>query len=89
MPEYKNILTGYVNESKNKPGSHYLVVSNVSNEDVVIKAGEKLYMNRTPKDILDKHPKVPHYSKSIKIEDDNQGQMTNEQVEDVSNDVPF
>ena len=83
MSEYKNILSGYVNERKE--GGHYLTITNVSEEDVVIKAGEKLYMNRTSKEILDKHPKVPHYSKSVKIDDD----MSNEEVEDVNGSVPF
>jgi len=84
MAEYINILSGYVNERK-EGGGHYLTITNVSEEDVVIKAGEKLYMNRTSQEILDKYPKVPHYSKSVKIDDD----MSNEEVEDVSDSVPF
>ena len=85
MAEYKNILTGYVNERQDGTG-HYLVLTNVSDEDVTIKAGEKLYLNRTPAQTLKDHPKVPHYSKSIKIEDN---QPSQEDFGDVSNDVPF
>ena len=79
---YKNILSGYVNPRQEGVG-HYLVITNLTEEDVVIKAGEKLYMNRTPKETLDKHPKVPHYSKSVKVE------MSEQEVKDVNNDVPF
>jgi len=86
MAEYKNILTGYVNERKEGDG-HYLVISNVSEEDVVIKAGEKVYLNRTPVEILSKHPKVPHYSKSLKIEEE----ATSEEFdsEQVADEIPF
>lgn len=83
MAEYKNILTGYVNERKDGEG-HYLVISNVSDQDITIEAGGKIYLNRTPADVLKQHPKVPHYSKSVKVEDQN----TNSQ-EDISMDVPF
>jgi len=87
MAEYKNILTGYVNERQDCTG-HYLVLTNVSDEDVVIKAGEKLYLNRTPAQILKDNPKVPHYSKSVKIEDQNEAVHQTSQ-EDISSDIPF
>lgn len=85
MSEYKNILTGYVNERRDGSG-HYLVITNVSDEDITIKAGDKLYLNRTSKEVLEKHPKVPHYSKSLKVEEETHETPTSE---DVSSDVTF
>lgn len=82
MP-YINQLSGYVNERKE--GGHYLVITNLTDEDIVIKAREKLYMNRTPNETLKKHPKVPHYSKSVKIEEVEQ--EIEESLE--SSDIPF
>lgn len=82
MPEYRNILSGYVNERKDGEG-HYLVITNLSDEPITIEPGEKLYMNRTSAQVLKDHPKVPHYSKSVKVEDQEQ---TSEEVAD---DVPF
>lgn len=79
---YKNILSGYVNERKDGEG-HYLVITNTSKESITIEPGEKLYMNRTPAKTLQEHPKVPHYSKSIKVEDQ---EYTSEEV---AGDVPF
>lgn len=84
MAKYQNILTGYVNERKEGEG-HYLVITNVSEEAVTIQPGEKLYMNRTAAQVLKDHPKVPHYSKSVKVEEEGQ-EYTTEQVAD---EVPF
>lgn len=66
MPTYKNILTAYVN--KRDDDSQYLTMTNVSNEPVIIKPGEKVYLNRTPSDVKKKHPKVPDFTKSVKLE---------------------
>lgn len=68
MP-YKNILSGYVNKRKDDEG-FYLVITNMSDDDVVIKPGEKVYMNRTPEARLKEYPTIPHYSKSEKIEEE-------------------
>lgn len=68
MAEYKKQFTGYVNQSKDSD-RQYLAITNVSEEDYTIKAGEKLFLNRTPADIIAKYPKVPHYSRDIKMED--------------------
>lgn len=78
MP-YINQLSGYVNERKE--GGHYLVITNLTNEDFIIEPGEKLYMNRTPSETLKKYPKVPHYSKSVKIEEE--PSMTSEEVDEL------
>ncbi|MHA1400176.1 MAG: hypothetical protein ACTSQE_07490 [Candidatus Heimdallarchaeaceae archaeon] len=94
MPTYKNILSGYVNERQDGKG-HYLVITNTSDRDITIPKGEKVYLNRTSKDILDKHPKVPHYSKSEKIEDEAQEpqveEVSSEEVssEEVADSIPF
>lgn len=82
MPDYKKILVGYINDSKNGDGK-YLAISNVSDEDIIIKAGDKLFLNMTPKDVREKHPKVPLFSKSVKVEDEFS------QHEDISDDIPF
>jgi hypothetical protein len=70
---YKSILIGYINDSKNDPSRKYLSLKNVSDEDVLIKAGESIFLNMTPREIKEKNPKVPLFSKSVKIEDLNEG----------------
>lgn len=83
MSDWKNQLTGYVNKDRNSE-RQYLTITNVSEEDVVIKAGEKLFMNRTPNDILAKYPKMPHYKKDVPpvLSQDNVS-------EEVANNIPF
>ena len=66
MNKYKKILIGYLNSRDD--GSQYLSITNVSDDDVVIGPGEKVYLNKTPKEILQKYPKIPHFDKSIKEE---------------------
>ena len=80
---YIKQLTGYVNRSKNGNGQ-YLTITNVSEKDIVLKAGDKLFLNRTPAEILEKYPKVPHYSKDIKVEDEpaTKKELTREEVEE-------
>jgi len=85
MAKYKNLLTGYLNESKNNPERRYLVITNVSDEGVFLEPGEKLYMNETPDFIIEKNPKMPHFTKSVKVEED----QVQEQKKDVSSDIPF
>ena len=80
---YKNILTGYVNERKDKTGE-YLALTNTGDADITLKPGEKIYLNKTPLHILEKNPKIPHFSKSVKIEEENQNQS-----EDISGSIPF
>lgn len=70
MSEYKKILIAYENESQKHAGSYYLSIKNVSEEPVVIAPGENLYLNKTPRDVREQYPKVPHFSKSIKTEDE-------------------
>ena len=78
---YKKIISAWLNESKNKPGEKYLSIKNVSDEDVVIQAGQSLFLNMTPKDVRDKNPNVPLFSKSVKVEDETEA-MTSEQIAD-------
>jgi len=84
MAEYKKILTGYVNDSKKGDGQ-YLTITNASDEDIVLKPGEKLYLNKTSQELLSKYPKIPHFSKSIKIEEKVQEPTS----EDVADDIPW
>lgn len=83
MSEYKKILSGYLNTNKNGNGK-YLTITNVSDEPIVIEPGKKLFMNMTSKEIRDKYPKVPLFSKSIKVED-----RQPLPIEVDPNDVPF
>ncbi len=78
---YKKILTGYVNDSKDGKGK-YLSIKNNSEEPIVIEPGQSIFLNMTPKDIRERNPNVPMFSKSIKIEDESLGDITSE-------DVPF
>lgn len=75
---YKKIVSAWLNDSKNGDGK-YLSVKNVSDEEIIIKPGESLFLNMTPKNIRDKNPSVPMFSKSVKVDEN----------EDVSDDVPF
>ncbi len=84
---YKTILSGYVNDSKNGPGQ-YLAITNNSDEVITLKPGDKLFLNKTPQDILDRNPNVPQFSKSVKIEEEASTEKV-EEAEDVSDDVPF
>ena len=69
MPTYKKILSGYINDSKNGDGK-YLSIKNLSEEQVVIEPGASIFLNMTPKEIRDKNPKIPMFSKSVKVEDE-------------------
>lgn len=84
MP-YKKIISAWLNESKNKPGEKYLSIKNVSDKAVVIEPGQNLFLNLTPKDIREKNPGVPMFSKSVKIEEE--GQEID--AEELADDVPF
>jgi hypothetical protein len=81
---YKKIISAWLNESKNKDGEKYLSIKNVSDEDVVIPAGQSLFLNMTPKDIREKFPNTPLFSKSVKVEDQEQAEK-----DDISDDIPF
>lgn len=67
MPEYKKILSGYLNESKSRPGEKYLAITNTSDETIVLKPGQKLFLNMTTKEQREKYPNIPLFSKSIKV----------------------
>jgi hypothetical protein len=83
MPTYKKILSGYINDSKNGDGK-YLSIKNNSDETVIIDPGTSIFLNMTPKEVRDKNPKVPMFSKSVKVEDE-----VEQTGEEISEDVPF
>jgi hypothetical protein len=89
MAKYKNIIVGYINDSKNSEGQ-YLSLKNVSDEDIVIPAGEKLFLSKTPAYVLEKNPKVPAFSKSVKVEEEVSADEAREVFGgDESDDIPF
>lgn len=90
MAQYKKILSGYINDSKNGQG-RYLAITNMSDEEIVLKPGDKLFLNETPAETLAKNPKIPHFSKSVKIEEEPEETAEKEtsEVEDVADDIPF
>ena len=83
MP-YKKIISAWLNDSKNKPGEKYLSVKNVSDEPIIIEPGTSLFLNMTPKEVREKNPNIPLFSKSIKEEE-----AVEQSSEDLSDDVPF
>ena len=96
MTQYKNIATGYINQSKNGKGM-YLDIKNVSDEAITIEAGGHLFLNMTPHHIKDVNPKVPNFSKSIKIEEEAENEPANAVdqakealgADDISDQIPF
>ncbi len=70
MAEYKKILSGYINDSKSGDGK-YLTITNMSDQAITLEPGGKLFLNATSPEVLEKNPKIPHFSKSVKIEDEN------------------
>lgn len=84
MP-YKKIISAWLNDSKNKPGEKYLSVKNVSDEPIIIEPGTSLFLNMTPKEIIEKNPNIPLFSKSIKEEE----AATDFSSEDIAEDLPF
>lgn len=65
---YKNLWSAYINTDKE--GKKYLKLRNISGKDITIQAGEDLYLNATPKERLEQYPTIPHFQKSVKIEDE-------------------
>ena len=83
--QYKKIISAWLNDSKNKPGEKYLSIKNVSDEPITIEAGQSLFLNMTPKEIREKNPNIPLFSKSIKEEE----AATDFSSEDIAEDLPF
>lgn len=81
--KYNKILIGYVQKTK-AGDKYYLSIKNVSQEPVIIDPGEKVYLNKTPSDLIKKYPKVPHYSKSEVVE-----MLDDEETEKITKDIPF
>ena len=75
MPEYKNILSVWLNISKDGQGVYY-AIKNDTNEPIKIEPGRSIFAN-----INNKRPVA---SKSVKIEDSQQ-----ENNVDVSESIPF
>jgi hypothetical protein len=67
MNDYKDILIGYLNDSKKGTGK-YLTLTNVSDEQIIIEPGEKVFLNMSPKELREKYPKMPLFRKSVKVE---------------------
>lgn len=85
--KYIKILSGYINDNKNGDGK-YLSIKNNTDEDVVIEAGKSIFLNMTPKEIREKNPNVPIFSKSIAVEEE--ATKENHSVsKEVADDIPF
>jgi hypothetical protein len=84
MAQYKNILIGYRNRDKKNPERAYLSIQNVSDQPIVIEPDQKIYLNETPVFVLKKNENAPHYTKSVKIEDEPEPGD-----EDISDSIPF
>lgn len=102
--EYKDIWVGYINESKDQPGTYYQVLKNVSGSDITIRADEVIFTNMTPQEALDKHPNIPNFKKSIKVSGDQappqpqqrppqpmppQAQPEQSRAEEIADEIPF
>ena len=84
MPKkYVKILIGYINKYKTNDGE-YLSIKNVSEEPVVIEPGESLIMRKTPPEVREKHPKVPHFTKDEVVVE-----MTDGEVNKINDEIPF
>ena len=81
---YKTIISAWLNDSKDKTGSKYLSVKNVSERPIVIEPGQSLFLNMTPKHITEKNANVPMFSKSVKVEEEQEYDS-----KEVADDVPF
>lgn len=66
-----------MNDSKNGKGK-YLTISNVSGEEIVLKNGDKLFLNMTPPEVRANNPNVPVFSKSVKVEEVDTKQIADE-----------
>ena len=95
MSKYKNILTGYVNERKDGSGKRYLTVTNVSDEPVTLQPGGRVFLNETPPNIKSKYPRIPDFTKSVTLNDDDidieeeNKTEPEEKTEEVDTTIPF
>lgn len=88
--KYQDILVAYENDSQKGEGK-YLSIKNVSDQDIVIEPGQKIFLNKTPQWKLEKYPKAPIYSKSIAVPEDEADQTIKSEPtsEEVADSVPF
>jgi len=84
---YKKIISAWLNDSKNGDGK-YLSVKNVSDEAVTIEPGQSLFLNMTPKEMREKNPNIPVFSKSVKIEDEPPAEQ-DASGEKIADEIPF
>ena len=75
MPEYKNIISVWLNASKEGSGCYY-AIRNETDEDIIIPSKKSVYANI--------NTRMPVASKSVKIEDSQQ-----ENNADISEDIPY
>jgi len=76
MAEYKNLVSVWLNSNKEGNGC-YLSIKNETNEPMIIAPGKSIFTTM--------NTRMPIASKSVKIDDD----VSNEEVEDFSDSVPF
>lgn len=74
-PKYQPIWSAYENEGDYGP---YLSIKNMTDKPITIEPGESIKLNKTKEEFLKKNPKIPLYSKSKKVVED-----------DISDDLPF
>jgi hypothetical protein len=67
MAKYKKIWSAY--EQEGDYGS-YLSIQNMTNEPITIHPSEKIFLNATKPEVLAQNPKVPKWSKSVKVQDE-------------------
>ena len=79
MPQYKNIISVWLNPSKEGKGC-YLAIKNETDESIVIESGKSIYANM--------NTRVPIASKSVKVEDQVK-EMNEEDVDSTTSDIPF
>ena len=92
MSEYKKILSGYVNTSKDG-SSEYLKLTNITDEVITItlqpnsNKGDSYFINKTKDDVKQRYPSVPDFSKSVKVEEEQPVVVGAEDIN--SEDIPF
>jgi len=70
MSDYKNVLTGYVNQRQDGSGRSYLVITNVSDKPFTLEPNGKVYLNMTPEALKAKNSRMPNFTKSVAVNDE-------------------
>jgi hypothetical protein len=91
--KYKNILIGYVNERTDGSGKKYLTITNVSDEPITLEPGGRVFLNEIPPDVKKKYPRMPNFSKSVLLGDDDEVDKSKTQAEgkteEIDDTIPF